>query len=35
MKQQNIHSEERLVAQAAYDKARKIYDDIISQSTDR
>jgi len=35
MKEQNIRDEERSTAEAAYDKARKVYDDIISQATDQ
>jgi hypothetical protein len=35
MKQVNIRSEERSAAEAAYDKARKIYDQIILESSDK
>ena len=35
MKQANIRSQERPAAQAAYDKARKVYDKIIQKSSDK
>ena len=35
MKQANIHPGERAAAEVAYDKARKIYDDIIQNSFDK
>ena len=33
MKQANIRAEEQTAAQAAYDKARKVYDEIILEAT--
>jgi hypothetical protein len=33
MKQANIHAEERPAAEAAYDKARVVYDKIIQESS--
>jgi hypothetical protein len=35
MKQANIRSEERSAAEAAYDQARKIYDKVIQDSSDK